>query len=73
MPTAYQAGVTSALTHYLKAVQAAGTTDEALGIGAGLRRPVPVEAVGEQRALHHIEAEGGDIGSCSRPRDRPPG
>jgi branched-chain amino acid transport system substrate-binding protein len=29
MPTAYQAGVTSALTHYLKAVQAAGTTESA--------------------------------------------
>ncbi len=40
MPTAYQAGVTSALTHYLKAVQAAGTTDSAAVMAKMRETPV---------------------------------
>ena len=40
MPTAYQAGVTSALTHYLKAVQAAGTTDAAAVMARMRETPV---------------------------------
>ncbi|WP_244937414.1 ABC transporter substrate-binding protein [Methylobacterium crusticola] len=41
MPTAYQAGVTSALTHYLRAVRSAGTTDSAAVMAA--MREAPVE------------------------------
>lgn len=41
MPTQYQAGINSAVTHYLKAVQAAGT-DDALTVMAQMRA-TPVE------------------------------
>jgi branched-chain amino acid transport system substrate-binding protein len=41
MPTQYQAGVNSAVTHYLKAIQAAGT-DDALTVMAQMRA-TPVE------------------------------
>ncbi|TGE02287.1 ABC transporter substrate-binding protein [Methylobacterium nonmethylotrophicum] len=40
MPTAYQAGVTSALTHYLNAVKAAGTTDAAAVMARMRETPV---------------------------------
>ncbi|GJD61947.1 hypothetical protein MPEAHAMD_2096 [Methylobacterium frigidaeris] len=40
MPTAYQAGVTSAITHYLKAVRAAGTTDSAAVMATMRATPV---------------------------------
>jgi branched-chain amino acid transport system substrate-binding protein len=41
MPTQYQAGINSAVTHYLKAIQAAGT-DDALPVVAQMKA-TPVE------------------------------